>query len=354
MSGSRMSRMGAVVLVGAVALAVAGCGKQGDDGNGSSKSSSSNDGPKVGLITDVGGLNDRSFNASAAKGWNKAKSDLGSSGSVIESKSDSDYGRNLGSQVTNKSDLVIGIGFLMGDALKDAASKAPDTKFAIVDNSYTGADGKWGATDNVVSLMFKEQDAGYLAGVLAGAAEDEGTLKGLNSQKVVSVVGGQKIPPVDRYIAGFQAGVTSECSGCKVLVDYSQSFTDQAKCQDLANTQIAKGSDIVFQVAGGCGLGALDAAKTKGIWGIGVDSDQSYLGSFILTSAVKRIDTAVYDTIKEVKDGDFKGGVDQTFGLKEKGVGIGKVAPEASKYQSKVDDASKGIQDGSIDVPDTV
>jgi basic membrane protein A len=342
--------VGGVLVAG---LLAAGCGKSGTSDSSSSSKSDAN-AVKVGLITDVGGLNDRSFNASANRGFERARKELHSTGSVIESKSDSDYGRNLGTKVKDGSDLVIGIGFLMGDALKTAAEKAPDTKFAIVDNSYTGADGTWGATDNVESLMFKEQEAGYLAGVLAGAAEEEGTLKGLNAQKVVSVVGGQKIPPVDRYIAGFQVGVKAECGDCKVLVGYSQDFTDQSKCQDMANTQIARGSDIVFQVAGGCGLGALDAAKTKGVWGIGVDSDQGYLGAHILTSAVKRIDNAVYEAIKEVQDGTFKGGRDVTFGLKEDGVGLGEISPAASKYQSVVDDATAKIKAGEIEIPDTV
>ncbi|MCW2973437.1 MAG: family transporter substrate-binding protein [Thermoleophilia bacterium] len=350
MSRSTSMRFGAAVLVLSLAVFASGCGKKGgdDSGNGSGEK-----GPKVGLVTDVGGLNDRSFNASAAKGFERAKSKLNANGSIIESKSSSDYSRNLGTEVKNKSDLVVGIGFLMADAVKDAAEKAPDTNFAIVDSSYTGDDG-WGATNNIVSLMFREQEAGYLAGVLAGAAEEEGTLDGLNSAKVVSVVGGQKIPPVDRYIAGFQAGIAKECGDCKVIVAYSQDFTDQAKCQDIANTQIAKGSDIVFQVAGGCGLGALDAAKSKGIWGIGVDADQAYLGSHILTSAVKRIDNAVFDTVEQVKNDEFEGGRDVTYGLKEDGVGLGKISSAASKYQSVVDDATEGINDGSITVPDTV
>ncbi|MBC7460589.1 MAG: BMP family ABC transporter substrate-binding protein [Thermoleophilia bacterium] len=348
MHRSRTSRVIAIALVVVTAVFAASCGKQGSSSGGGNSS-----GPRIGLVTDIGGLNDRSFNASAARGFERAKSKLGAKGSIIESKSSSDYSRNLGTEVKNKSELVVGVGFLMADAMKEAAGKAPNTNFAIIDSSYTDDKG-WGASKNLVSLMFREQEAGYLAGVLAGAAEEEGTLQGLNSAKVVSVVGGMKIPPVDRYIAGFQAGVMKECGGCKVIVAYSQDFTDQSKCQDIANTQIARGSDIVFQVAGGCGLGALDAAKTKGIWGIGVDGDQAYLGSHILTSAVKRIDNAVFDTVEQVKNDQFVGGRDVTYGLKEDGVGLGKVSPAASKYQSVVDAAAEGIKNGSITVPDTV
>lgn len=336
----------------AASLIAAGCGQQGDDDDGGSDSDSK--GIKVGLVTDIGGLNDRSFNASANEGFERAKDELNATGSVIESKSDSDYSKNLGAQVKNGSALVFGIGFLMGDAVKDAASKAPDTNFGIIDYSYTDAEGAWSATDNVVGLLFKEQEAGYLAGVLAGAAEKDGTLEGLNDKMVVSVIGGQKIPPVDRYIAGFKAGVAAECSDCKVEVAYSQDFVDQSKCQDIANTQIARGSDIVFQVAGGCGLGALDAAKTKGVWGIGVDTDQAYLGSHILTSAVKRIDNAVFETIEAEGDGAFEGGKDMVFGLAEDGVGLGDIAAAAAQYQSVVDEATEKIKAGEIEIPDTV
>lgn len=352
MSMKRFQRVAATATTLALAAAIiAGCGDSGNDDD--KKSDSKADGPKVGLVTDIGGLNDRSFNFLANKGFEQAESELGATGGVIESKSDSDYGRNLGSQVTNGADLVVGIGFLMGDAVKDAASKAPDTNFAIVDFTYEGEDG-WGATDNVTGLVFKEQEAGYLAGVLAGAAEEAGELKGLNDKKVVSAIGGQEIPPVVKYIAGFKAGVMSQCKDCTVLVDYSQDFVDQTKCQDRANKQISKGSDIVFQVAGQCGLGALSAAKEKGVWGIGVDADQAYLGDHIMTSAIKRVDQSVFQTIKAVADGDFPGGTTTVFGLKEDGVGVGEIAEPAKKYQSVIDEATKGILDGSITVPETV
>jgi basic membrane protein A len=148
--------------------------------------------------------------------------------------------------------------------------------------------------------------------------------------------------------------VEKYCSDCEVLVDYSQDFIDQAKCQDRANSQISKGSDIVFQVAGGCGLGALDAAKTKGVWGIGVDADQAYLGSHILTSAVKKVDVAVFDTIKSVADGAFQGGADGVYGLAEDGVGLGEIAPAASAYEAKLATVIEEVKAGKVDIPETV
>lgn len=357
MSMQRFQRFAAVATTLALAGAIAsGCGQTGTDDDGDAGSGGSKkDGPKVGLVTDIGGLNDRSFNFLANKGFERAQDELGATGSVIESKSDSDYGRNLGSHVTGGADLVVGIGFLMGDAVKAAAAKAPDTNFAIVDFSYENFEtGEWDATDNVAGILFKEQEAGYLAGVLAGAAEEAGELEGLNDRKVVSAVGGQEIPPVVKFIAGFKAGVESQCKDCTVLVDYSQDFVDQAKCQDRANKQIAQGSDIVFQVAGQCGLGALDAAKDKGVWGIGVDADQAYLGDHILTSAIKRVDEAVFTMIKAVDEGDFPGGEATVFGLEDDGVGIGKVAEPAEKYRDAVDEAADGIKGGDIKVPETL
>ena len=347
----RIAITGAVCLL--AAAAVTGCGKQGSDDSGSKGGGGSNKGPKVGLVTDVGGLNDRSFNFLANKGFEQARDELGSSGSVIESKSASDYERNLGTGATS-NDLVVGIGFLMGDAVKNTAAKLPDTDFAIVDYTYDGEDGAWTATDNVAGILFKEQEAGYLAGVLAGAAEQDSTLEGLNDKHVVSAVGGQEIPPVVKYIAGFKAGVMSQCKDCTVLVDYSQDFIDQSKCQDRARKQIAKGSDIVFQVAGQCGLGALSAAKSAKVWGIGVDADQGYLGAHILTSAVKRVDQAVFQMIKDEDSGDFPGGKATVFGLAEDGVGIGDIAEPAQQYADLVDEARDGIVSGDITVPETL
>jgi basic membrane protein A len=143
-----------------------------------------------------------------------------------------------------------------------------------------------------------------------------------------------KQPPVDRFIAGYQAGAKAADPGIKVLNGYSQDFEDQQKCKEIALNQIAQGSGVVFQVAGGCGLGALEAAKQKNVWGIGVDADQSFLGPHILTSATKRVDTAVFLAVKSVKDGTFKGG-NVTYGLKDNGVALGKISPKVSAADVK-------------------
>ena len=179
---------------------------------------------------------------------------------------------------------------------------------------------------NVRGLLFREQEAGYLVGYLAGLVVEE--TGGANP--VVSSVGGQKIPPVDRYIAGFQAGARAASPGIETLNAYSQDFVDQAKCKEVALNQISRGAKIVFQVAGQCGLGALNAADEQNVDGIGVDADQSYLGDHILTSALKKVDVAVYQTVQEVQDGTFAGGEDTTFDVASGGVGLGEVSAEVS------------------------
>jgi basic membrane protein A and related proteins len=335
-----------------ILMIAAGCGS--DDNNSSTSASGGTTSTaaapakksiKVGLVTDIGGLNDRSFNTLANKGLEDAKSQLGIQGRVLTSKSNADYVPNLSTLAQQKYDLVIGVGFLMADAVDTVAKKFPDTKFAIIDVDATGLKGK---PANVEGLLFKEQQSGYLAGYLAGEYAKD------NNITTISSVGGQKIPPVDHYIAGYQAGAKAANPSIKTLNAYSQDFVDQAKCKEIALSQIARGSGVVFQVAGQCGLGALDAAKEKGKQGIGVDADQAYLGSHILTSAIKKVDVAVSDTIKQVQDDKFTGGANTTFEVKNEGAGIGKVSSAGSKYQSQLDDVTAKLSDGSTEPPDTV
>ena len=178
-----------------------------------------------------------------------------------------------------------------------------------------------GDPKNIEGLLFKEQQAGYLAGYLAGLyAKSKG-------YKTISSVGGQKIPPVDHYIAGYQAGAKAADPGITTLNGYSQDFTAQDKCKNLALNQIQQGSKVVFQVAGGCGLGALSAAQQQGVQGIGVDADQSYLGSYILTSAEKKVDNAVFNAIKNLQAGQFAAGTNVTNDITNGGIGYGKIGP---------------------------
>jgi len=338
-----------LALLAALALGIAACGDDDDDGGGGGSDTAAKDeGPaiKAGVVTDIGGLNDRSFNFLANKGLEDAEKELGVEGRVLISKSNGDYVPNLTTLAQQKFDLSVSVGFLMGDATATVAGKLPDNKFAIVDFPASGLKGK---PKNVEGLLFKEQEAGYLAGYLAGLwAKD-------NKATTVSTVGGQKIPPVDHYIAGFQAGAKKANPGIKTLNGYSQDFVDQAKCKEIALDQISQGSKVVFQVAGQCGLGALDAAKEKGVQGIGVDADQAYLGDHILTSALKKVDVAVFDAIKRVQDGKFKGGTDVIATVENEGVGLGKIGPAGTKYEAKVREITDQIAAGEItDIPDTV
>jgi basic membrane protein A len=336
-----------IAAIGLTALLfAAGCG--GDEGASSESASTQESGKpsiKVGLVTDIGGLNDRSFNSLANEGIEQAKSELSIDARVITSKSNADYVPNLSSLAQQKYDLVIAVGFLMAEATDTVARKFPDTKFAIIDVAQASMKSK---PANVQGLIFKENEAGYLAGYLAGLYAKD------NDIDTISSVGGQKIPPVDAYIAGYRAGAEKASPGIKVLNGYSQDFVDQAKCKELALSQIERGSKVVFQVAGQCGLGALDAAKQEQAQGIGVDADQSFLGDHILTSAMKKIDVAVFDTIKSVQDDKFQAGTDRVFDLKSEGVALGKVNAEGEQYASQVDDIKEQLAAGEIEAPSTV
>jgi basic membrane protein A len=303
---------------------------------------------KIGLVTDIGGLNDRSFNHLAFLGLQRAKAKLSVDTRVLTSSSGSDYIPNLATLAQQNYDLIIGVGFLMSDAVNTVAKRFPNVKFAIIDFPQGALPDK---PTNVRGLLFREQEAGYLVGYLSGLME-----KARKGPDVIGSVGGQKIPPVDRYIAGYKAGAKAADPKIKVMNAYSQSFTDLAACKEIALNQIAAGSHVEFQVAGGCGLGALDAAKEKGMWGIGVDADQAYLGKHILTSALKKVDVAVYTTIQQVVKGTFKGGADTTFSVRAGGVGIGKISSKVPKaFVNKVKVIQKKIASGKIKgIPTTV
>jgi basic membrane protein A len=334
-----------ILLTLALAVLAAGCGSK-KKAAGVTTTTTAASTFKVGLSTDTGGLNDRSFNHLAYVGLQRAASELGVQTRVVTAKSPSDYVPNLTALAKQGYNLVIGVGFTEIQALETVAKAFPKTHFAIVDVSNADE----GGLKNVEGLLFKEQEAGYLAGYAAGLAAQA------RGGTAVSSVGGQKQPPVDRYIAGYQAGAKAAFPAVKLINGYSQDFSLQAKCKEVALNQIASGSVVVFQVAGGCGLGALDAAKGANVWGVGVDADQGYLGSYVLTSALKRVDTAVFNSIKDAKDGKFPGGTDAVYGIKDDGVGIGKFSPKAPKgLAAKVAAIKAQIVSGKItNIPTTV
>ena len=351
MAGKRWTRaLTSALAVTALALALGACG--GGEGGDETAPAQKVEQLKVGLVTDIGGLNDRSFNALAWQGLKDAQKELGVEGRVLESKSDADYIPNLSGLAEQDFDLVIGVGFLITEAVGKVAKEYPDTNFAIVDVPIEVVPGK---PANVRGLIFKEQEGGYLAGYLAGLVQTA-KLPRLTPELVVSSVGGQKIPPVDRYIAGFQAGAKAANAKIETLNAYSQDFVDQAKCKEIALDQIAKGSDVIIQLAGGCGLGALDAAAEKNVWGMGADADQSFLGDHILASALKRVDVSVFSTIEAVDKGTFEGGKNSVFDITNDGVGIGGFnAAIPQELVDKVKEIQEKIRSGEIaDIPTEV
>ena len=334
-----------IVLAAAAVVALAGCG------GGSSKSESAKSSGakvvKVGLVTDSNQLNDHGFNQLAYQGMLRAERVLGVKGVVYESRSRSEYIPNLAALAQQHYDLIIGVGFDQADAVDTVATQYPHTHFAIVDVDQTSLKHR---PKNVLGLLFREQEVGYLVGYLAGLEA-----KRAAGPDVIGSVGGQKQPPVDRFIAGYQAGAKKADPRVKLLNDYSQDWVDQAKCKTLALNQIDEGSTIEFQVAGGCGLGTLRAAGERHVWGIGVDADQSFIGPQVMTSAVKRVDEAVFRTIKAVDKRRFVGGRNAVFGLKDDGVGLGKVSPRVPQTDvAKVQNVRREIVAGKIKIPTQV
>jgi basic membrane protein A and related proteins len=359
-------RLGLLALcAGVLALAVAACGSSsnnssttssGNTGSGStssssgstssSTSSSSSSGGtfKVGLVTDIGGLNDHGFNHLSYEGLLQAENQLGIKGTVLQSTSGSDYIPNLTRLAAAGNNLVIAVGFLMAAPLQQVALKYPNVHFAIIDNpGGTAPD----TAKNIEGIDFAEQQAGYPAGYLAGLY-----LKA-HHYTTASTVGGQSIPPVDFYIAGFQAGVKAADPSAKLLNAYSQDFVDESKCKELALNQINAGSKVVFQVAGGCGLGVISAGVQTHTQVIGVDADQSYLApSLVLTSAEKKVDTGVFTAIKDLQNGQFSANLN--LDITNGGVGIGKIGPAGAAYASQINNIIAQMKSGAVKPPTTL
>lgn len=330
----------AVVLM--LALSLVGCAKTNTPN--STPSQPAKAAFKVGLVTDVGGLNDHSFNFLANKGLEKAVQDLGVTKGVVESKQMTDYETNLSRFAQDKYNLVIAVGFLMHDAVEKVAQEYPNTKFLIIDSSITDR-------PNVASAMFKTEQCGYLVGVMSGLMEKTSGIPNAAGKNTVGVVGGMAIPPVNDYIAGFIQGAKSVDSDININLKYTGKFDDPALGKQTALSQIAAGADIVFPVAGGTGTGVIDAAKEKKVYAIGVDADQNYLApDNVITSALKGVDTATYDVIKNTMDNQFKSG-EVYFDLSNNGVGFATPIKAVPKdIVDKVNDVAQQIKDGKIKV----
>ncbi|PTX58644.1 nucleoside-binding protein [Melghirimyces profundicolus] len=330
-----------ILLLCALLVITAGCGTAGNQGGGNGE-----EGFSAGLVTDTGGLNDESFNQTAWEGMTRAKKELGADIKPLESKRDDDYIPNLTKFAREKRDIIWGIGFKFNKAIPDVAKQFPDQKFGIVDDSLGG-----NIPENVVAVTFKEEEGSFLMGVIAGS---------MTQSDKVGFIGGITSPLIKKFESGFRAGVKAVNPDAKVTVAYAESFTDVAKGRSLAANMYNGGTDIIFHAAGGVGKGLFDEVKTrkKGkYWAIGVDMDQSGLApDHTLSSMVKRVDVAVFDIMKDIKENDqFPGGKEVQLGLKEGGVGLAentdKHVPE--KVMKKVEDYKQQIIDGKIEVPST-
>ena len=278
---------------------------------------------KAALVSDVGRFNDKGFNQNQLVGLKLAKAKLKVQIGTAESTSDKDYVPNFTTFAAQKYNIVIGAGFLLTDAEKQVADQFKSVKFGITDVDVTAKPYNGRETPNIMGSQFSVEQNSYLVGCLAALMAKKA------GGNTISGVGGIPIPPVKQFFAGYVPGAKKCVKGIKVKVDYSGSFTEQDKCKALALNQIAAGSKVVFNVAGPCGFGTLNAAKEKRVWGIGVDVDQAYLGSHILTSAVKRVDLWVYRVIRAAKNGTFKGGTNMRFTLKKQII-AGKLKPPTS------------------------
>ena len=292
---------------------------------------------KIGMVTDVGGVNDGSFNQSAWEGLQRAAENFGCEVKYIESKGDADFVPNIESFLDEDYDLIICTGYVMADAVRDAAELNPDQKFAIVDDA-SNAD-----LDNVTCMMFEQEQASYLVGLAAGYTTES---------NVVGFVVGQANETMNSFGYGYLAGVLDANPDATILQYNANSFGDASAGKTAVNTMVTKGADVVFHAAGGTGLGVIDGCKENGIWAIGVDSDQSPLApETILTSALKRVDNACYDATKKAILGTLEGGV-ATYDLAAGGVDIAPTTDNLSKdVLEKIEDAKKDIIAGDLVVP---
>jgi basic membrane protein A and related proteins len=300
----------------AVAIAIGGA-------LGSSKADAAQKaGYKAALVSDVAGFNDNGFNKNQLKGLKQAAKKLGGTAFPIVSHSSSDYQPNYNTAVHDGAQIIIAAGFLLGPTVKQYAQQYPNTKFAITDDPVSDI----GGFKNEEGITYATQEGGCLVGVLAAKMAQK------MGHKVIGVAGGLKIPPVDSYIAGYKYCAAKAVKGTKTVVQYSGDFVDQSKCSAIAQNEIqGQKAQVIFQVAGLCGDGALKEASKLHKWGIGVDADEYSVASRILTSALKKTDVGVYDTILAASKGHFKGGQNLLFNLKNNGVGVGKISPKVPK-----------------------
>lgn len=289
------------VLIGSVSLVGCSGGKE----------EKKDDPFKVTLVLDAGGVNDQSFNQSAWEGAQKAQKELGIEAKYLESKQESDYDSNIETAIDEDSDLIIGIGFKLVNAIEKSAKAYPDQQFAIVDGVFENE-----IPSNVTPILFNEEQSGYTVGLVAGK---------MTESNKIGFVGGMEIPSVTNFLVGFEKGIKEVNPEAKVVSQYANSFTDSAKGKAIANKMYSDGADIVFTAGGGVNSGIYESAKELGKKAIGVDMPQNYISpETIITSALKNVGTGVELTIKDAMNGELKGGTVKMFDLSNDGVGFEK------------------------------
>lgn len=294
---------------------------------------------KIAMVTDVGGINDQSFNQGAWEGLQRAKEELGADVMYLESATEADYASNLETLVDQGNDLIVACGFLMADAIRDAAEAYPDQKFAIIDDS-TNVD-----LPNVSCLMFNQNEASYLVGVVAAL---------MSETNKVGFVLGMSTPVMNQFGYGYTAGVLDTNPDATVELYNANSFGDAAAGKAAAVQMFTNGADVVFHAAGATGNGVIEAAKEQGKYAIGVDSDQAHLApENIITSAMKRCDNAIFDLVEKITKGEEIQGL-QTYGLENGGVDIAPTTDLLSEEViAKVQEVKEKILAGEIVVPET-
>ena len=332
----KLKKLTTLLMAGMISTSLlTGCGSNTSDIDGKS------DKIKVAMITDVAGVNDHSFNQSAWEGLQKAKEDLGIEVKYLESNQDSDYATNVETLVDEEVDLIIGVGSKLSPTIKQAAKDYPEQKFVIVDETYENI------PENVESILFNAEQSAYLVGLIAGRMTETNN---------VGFIGGIDMSVINTFKYGYMAGVKTSNPNCEIQTQYANSFTDQAKGKAIANQMMLNKADTIFIAGGDVGTGAIEAIKEANKYGIGVDRDQNDLApENVITSAIKRVDIGVYETVKRFMDGNFKGGSETVYGLEDEAVGI---ADSTSKLVPQdildyVNEQIEKLKAGEISVPKT-
>lgn len=333
MNYKKIVALSSAILIGSINLV--GCTSKKDN------TQSNNHSIKIGMVADVGGINDESFNQSAWEGLQKAEKELGIEVKVIESKQASEYLGNIETLADEDMDLIIGVGNTMVQDIKIQAQNYPDKQFAIVDETYEEI------PSNITPILFKENEAAFLTGLIAGK---------MTKTNEVGFIGGMKNKIIERFLYGYEYGVDKANDDADVQIQFAGTFADAAKGKSIANQMYSNKVDIILSAAGGTGLGAIESAKEQNKYAIGVDKDQSNLApNNVLTSALKKVNVGVYDTVKDFKDGKLTGGKEKVYGLKEDGVGI----PDSTKKLvpqhiiDYVNTMADKVKNGEIKVPET-